>query len=102
MDARDRFDEARCAVLGAKVTGNSGRVAFSGDTGWCDNLPRLAEDVGVFVCEATLSQPDTSGHGHLCGKDAGRAAAIAKPKNLLLTHFHSDAPSSSHSNARTR
>lgn len=77
---------------GVKVTGNSGRVAFSGDTGWCDNLPRLAEDVGVFVCEATLSQPDTSGHGHLCGKDAGRAAAIAKPKNLLLTHFHSDAP----------
>jgi ribonuclease BN (tRNA processing enzyme) len=77
---------------GVRISGRSGRVAFSGDTGWCDSLVRIGNDVGVFVCEATLPQPDTSGHGHLCATEAGQAAASADPKQLLLTHFFSDSP----------
>ena len=44
------------------------------------------------------SRPEQDGirhideHGHLCAAEAGQAAAISKPGNLLLTHFFSDAP----------
>jgi ribonuclease BN (tRNA processing enzyme) len=101
--AGERFDSAgfsfepltmrhAAPYCGVRISGSEGRVAFSGDMGWCENLPKLADDVGVFVCEATLQQPDTSGHGHLCAAEAGAAAAVAHPHELLLTHFSSSDP----------
>lgn len=73
---------------GARVTDDSGAVvAFSGDTGWCDELVALARDADVFACETSAEAPDTSAHGHLCATEAGQAATLADAKQLLLTHF---------------
>nr|WP_277925402.1 MBL fold metallo-hydrolase [Sediminivirga luteola] len=68
-------------------------VAFSGDTGRCDGVLEAARDADLFVCEATYLEADrqaTEGHGHLTGRMAGRLAADAGVKHLVLSHFSVD------------
>jgi ribonuclease BN (tRNA processing enzyme) len=68
---------------------HDGRVlAYSGDTGACEALPRLAQNADVFLCEASYldgvaNPPDL----HLTGREAGEAAAKAGVRRLLLTHL---------------
>lgn len=38
------------------------RVVYSGDTGWFDELPRLAAGADLFVCECTYHQTDLDFH----------------------------------------
>ncbi|MGA4507620.1 MBL fold metallo-hydrolase [Propionibacteriaceae bacterium G1746] len=79
---------------GVRVTSRDGHaLAFTGDTGWTPALLDLARDVDLLVCENTLTAPDTSGHGHLCAAEAGRAAAMSAAGHLMLTHFWSVDPS---------
>nr|WP_272905667.1 MBL fold metallo-hydrolase [Sediminivirga luteola] len=68
-------------------------VAFSGDTGRCDGVLEAARDADLFVCEATYLEAGrqaTEGHGHLTGRMAGRLAADAGVKHLVLSHFSVD------------
>ncbi|QGU05415.1 MBL fold metallo-hydrolase [Corynebacterium comes] len=64
-------------------------IAYSGDTGWTDQLVECARDADVFLCEATWC----SGDGdfppgmHLSGAQAGRAARLAGVKKLVLVHI---------------
>ncbi|HEX6989323.1 MAG TPA: MBL fold metallo-hydrolase, partial [Bacillota bacterium] len=63
---------------------------FSADTGPTSALTRLAGGADLFVCEATL--PDelverARAIGHLTPSLAGRAAAEAGVRRLLLTHI---------------
>ncbi|HVV12563.1 MBL fold metallo-hydrolase [Amycolatopsis sp.] len=62
-------------------------LAYTGDTGMTDATAKLAAEADLLLAEATLSAPDTTGHGHLCGGDAGRVAARAGARELMLTHF---------------
>ena len=62
-----------------------GRVlAYSGDTDWCDALPRLAEGADLFVCEAYSFEkriPQHLSHATLVAhRDELRA------KRVVLTH----------------
>jgi ribonuclease BN (tRNA processing enzyme) len=63
-------------------------LAYSGDTGPCDELVELARDADLFVAEATLERGDDDGplRGHLAPDEAAAAAATAGAKRLLLTH----------------
>jgi ribonuclease Z len=60
------------------------------DTGLCDNVYALAEDVDMLVIEATFLAEDVEmgrRYGHLT---AGQAAAVAREsrvRTLVLTHF---------------
>ena len=74
---------------GVRVTGPGGVLAYTGDTGVCAGLAGLAANADLLLAEATLAAPDTTGHGHLSGGDAGRAAAAAGAGELVLTHFAS-------------
>lgn len=67
-------------------------LAFSGDTGPTDALVRLAANTDVLLCEATLREPDRTGHGHLSAAQAGALAAAADVGQLVLTHFMRDDP----------
>ncbi|MBI9001407.1 MBL fold metallo-hydrolase [Corynebacterium sp. CCM 9185] len=68
----------------------TGRVlAYSGDTGWCENLIELARGADVFLCEATWGdesqgKPEAM---HLSGQEAGRAARLAGVRALVLVHI---------------
>lgn len=61
------------------------RVVFSGDTDWSDDLITLAQGADLLVLEA--ANPFKVA-GHLTPEEAGRLAAQARVKRLLLTHFY--------------
>lgn len=68
-----------------------GRVlAYSADTGPSDEVAALARDAHFFICENTLRMSEegqASSLGHLSARLAGRMAARADARCMLLTHF---------------
>ena len=99
----DRFTVGDCRVelhelrhvrpnCGIRLTSPTGTLAYTGDTGPTPALVDLARGVDLLLAEATLAQPDVTGHGHLSGADAGQAAARAGVGRLVLTHFASVEP----------
>lgn len=76
--------------FGLRFTAPSGRVlAYTGDTGACDNLVDLARDADVLLAEASWTHdPGNRPLGvHLSGIEAGEAAQAAGVGRLLLTHI---------------
>ncbi len=62
-------------------------VAYSGDTDLCDGLVKLARNADLFICECSV--PDAMKvTGHLTPSEAGKAAARAGARRLVLTHFY--------------
>lgn len=62
-------------------------IAYSGDTGFCESLVKLARGADLFLCECSL--PDGMNvEGHLTPSEAGEAASRAGVKRLVLTHFY--------------
>ncbi|MFD2419732.1 MBL fold metallo-hydrolase [Amycolatopsis pigmentata] len=100
----DRFDVGDTTVglhelrhvlpnCGIRVETDAATLAYTGDTGVTDAAVKLAADVDLLLAEATLTEPDQTGHGHLSGGDAGRLAARAGARELMLTHFACVEPS---------
>lgn len=66
-------------------TGHS--VVYSGDTDVTHELVALARGADLLICECAM--PDEAKvQGHLTPSEAGRMAAEAGVKQLLLTHFY--------------
>jgi ribonuclease Z len=66
------------------------RAAFVMDTRMCEGVERLAEGADLLVIEATFLEQDAAlarDHGHLTAAEAGRVAAAAGVRTLVLTHF---------------
>lgn len=77
------------AAMSLRVTGGGAVVAYSGDSGGSDDLVACARDADLFACDATWSAaggPYPDGL-HLTGEDAGRHAARARARQLLVTHI---------------
>lgn len=72
---------------------DSARVlAYSADSGPCDELLTIARGADLFLCEATLRSLDEDARppeerGHLLPGEAGDYAARAGARRLLLTHL---------------
>ncbi|HWG15419.1 MAG TPA: MBL fold metallo-hydrolase [Streptosporangiaceae bacterium] len=68
---------------------HGGRVlAYSADTGPCENLGALARRADLLLCEATfLDGPNLPPGLHLTGRQAGEAAEQAGARHLVLTHI---------------
>jgi ribonuclease BN (tRNA processing enzyme) len=81
-------------AFGFRASSNGTVLAYSGDSGPSDALPHLARDADLFVCEATLLQPNPEGgtRGHLAAVEAVAAFEEAGAKRLLLTHRPSERP----------
>ncbi len=71
-----------------RLTDAGGRsLVYSGDTDVCDGLVSLARGADLLICESAL--PDgMKARGHLTPSLAGRMAAEAEVKQLVLTHFY--------------
>jgi ribonuclease Z len=66
------------------------RFAFVMDTRLCDAAFELADGADMLVCEATFADADAGlarDYGHLTAGQAGRIAAEAGARLLVLTHF---------------
>lgn len=61
--------------------------AFSGDTGEEPSVAELAREVDLFACECALPA-ESAVPKHLDPHGAGRLAAAARCRRLLLTHFY--------------
>jgi ribonuclease BN (tRNA processing enzyme) len=81
-------------AFGFRASANSTTIAYSGDSGPSDALQRLAEGADLFVCEATLLQPNPEGgiRGHLAAAEAVEAFEASGAKRLLLTHRPQERP----------
>ena len=75
-------------AFGFRVSANGRTVAYSGDSGPSDELVELARDADLFLCEATLLEPNPEGgtRGHLAANEAKAAFDASGAKRLLLTH----------------
>ncbi|WP_149361827.1 ribonuclease Z [Lolliginicoccus suaedae] len=65
-------------------------LAFVMDTGWCDNAIALAREADTLVIEATFLSAEediAARYRHLTARQAGRIAALAGARRLVLTHF---------------
>jgi ribonuclease BN (tRNA processing enzyme) len=81
-------------AFGFRACANGTVVGYSGDSGPSDALTRIARDADLFVCEATLMQPNPEGgtRGHLSAVEAQAASQAAGAKRLLLTHRPQERP----------
>ena len=83
---------------GVRLSGPGLTVAYTGDTGPDPALAELGRDADLFIVDATdrwqrPSSPDVPPAGpvlNLTAREAGQAAAAARARRLLLTHFWPD------------
>jgi ribonuclease BN (tRNA processing enzyme) len=62
-------------------------LAYSADTGPCDQLVDLAAGADLFLCEASYRDGDDNPPDlHLTGREAGQVAARAGVDRLVVTH----------------
>jgi ribonuclease BN (tRNA processing enzyme) len=62
-------------------------LAYSGDSAFSDVLVDVARDADVFLCEATLAEPElTEPVGHMTAEHALELAGRANVGRLVLTH----------------
>jgi ribonuclease BN (tRNA processing enzyme) len=74
---------------GIRLTAAGHMLAYTGDTGPDPRLAELGAGADLYVMEATLQdEPDPGEARHLLtAREAGRFAAAAGARRLLLTHF---------------
>ncbi len=70
----------------------AGVLVYSGDTEDYSGLEMFAGDADLFLCEANYLQAEIENGlpNHLSAAQAGRIAALAGAKKLLLTHHHAE------------
>ena len=64
--------------------------AYVLDTAWCEGALELAAGADMLLCESTFLSSEeqlAEEHGHLTARQAGRLAAEAGVRLLVLTHF---------------
>ncbi len=75
-------------AYGLRVEADGHVLAYSGDTGPCQELVDLAQGADLLLCEAAFVESgDNPTDLHLTGKQAGAAAAEAGARRLVLTHI---------------
>lgn len=75
-------------AFGIRLEHDGATLTYSGDTGACDELVRLARATDLFLCEASFH--DHREHPkdmHLTGSEAGDHASRAGAGRLVLTHL---------------
>ncbi|WP_205740650.1 MBL fold metallo-hydrolase [Haloactinopolyspora alba] len=81
----------RLPCCGFRVEAGGQSLAYSADTTTTPAFEKLAGGVDLLLAEATLEEPDRTGHGHLSAGEAGRLATDHGVRDLLLTHWaHTD------------
>jgi len=79
-------------TYGLRVTNSVRSLAYSGDTAPNEQLVDLARDVDLFLCEATLAQPEPAERGHLTADEAIDAFRASGARRLLVIHRPDELP----------
>lgn len=79
-------------AFGFRVSNGERVLAYSGDSGPSPALAMLARDADLFVCEATLAQPEHAMRGHLTQDEALAAHRESGAKRLLIVHRPDELP----------
>jgi ribonuclease BN (tRNA processing enzyme) len=75
-------------TFGMRVSHAGKTVAYSADTGPCEELAGIAKDADLFLCEASfLDGEDNPPDLHLTGREAGEYATRGNAGLLVLTHL---------------
>jgi len=78
--------------IGFRIEDNSGKsIVYSGDTGICDDVIRLAENADLLILECSLPEETIEANNiatHLSPSDAGKIADEANARCLVLTHIY--------------
>lgn len=70
--------------------GRETQVAYTGDTGECEEAIDLARDADLLIAECSVADEDAV-PGHLTPRGVGRIAAAAAVRRLVVTHFYPSA-----------
>ena len=81
-----RLDHYSEMTYGFRVSNHSSTLAYSGDTGPSPNLSELARSADIFLCEATLKEPEPAERGHLSEDEAVAAFEASGAKRLVVIH----------------
>jgi ribonuclease BN (tRNA processing enzyme) len=73
-------------TFGLRVSNHRSTLAYSGDTGPSPKLTELARDADLFLCEATLRDPEPDERGHLTEDEAVAAFGAAGARRLVVIH----------------
>jgi ribonuclease BN (tRNA processing enzyme) len=87
-----RLDHYSELTFGLRVSNHGSTLAYSGDTGPSENLAELARDADLFLCEATLKEPEPAERGHLSEDEAVAAFEASGAKRLIVIHRPDELP----------
>lgn len=73
--------------LSYRIEADDVALSISGDTDFSENLINLARESHTLVCECSMPDSMKVG-GHMTPSEAGKLAARALVKQLILTHFY--------------
>jgi ribonuclease BN (tRNA processing enzyme) len=85
-------------TFGMRVSDGAHTLAYSGDSAPTPALATLARDVDLFLCEATLAEPDRphedgdGERGHLTAGEAVEAFEASGARRLLVIHRPDELP----------
>jgi ribonuclease BN (tRNA processing enzyme) len=80
------------ASFGLRIAAGGAVLAYSADSGPAQPLVELARDADVFLCEATLAEPEQGTRGHLTGEEMLAAFRASGAKRLLAVHRPGELP----------
>jgi ribonuclease BN (tRNA processing enzyme) len=79
-------------TFGLRVSNHKSSLAYSGDTGPSPGLAELARDTDLFLCEATLREPEPAERGHLSEDEALEAYRASGAHRLVIIHRPDELP----------
>ncbi|HVA31454.1 MAG TPA: MBL fold metallo-hydrolase [Gaiellaceae bacterium] len=80
-------------TFGLRVSNGESTVAYSGDTAPTPRLAELARDADLFLCEATLLEPEPpDDRGHLTAGEAVEAFEASGARRLVVIHRPDELP----------
>ncbi len=78
--------------FGFRVVGDGATLAYTADSAPSPQLVELARGADLFVCEATLAEPEVGTRGHLTAEEAIDAFAASGARRLLVVHRPDELP----------
>jgi ribonuclease BN (tRNA processing enzyme) len=79
-------------TFGLRVSDGRRTIAYSGDTAPTPRLAELARDADLFLCEATLADPEPAERGHLTADEATDAFRDSGARRLVVIHRPDELP----------
>src|ERR1051325_4328520 len=73
--------------LALRVAGRQGSLCYTGDTAWCDELPRFLYETDLLISQCSFRQPKADVR-HLSVSDVARLASRARARKLVVTHCY--------------